>query len=171
MLVDVKSTEGILYWLTDTHWNQRGSYVAFKLMMEKLDLQAPNVEFKQSGKKYSGDLIRISKSKDFPLGDDDDWNYKISVDSQIAREELIDQPKDDFGWKGKVVNEKALNNMSVWVIGDSFTNAIRPYIEASFKEVRYIGYWTTKLNSLPLELTNSDEKPDFILVEMVERYF
>lgn len=171
LLIESKFKNGILYWRTNTHWNQKGAYIAYKSLMDRLNLKAPSVKFELSEKKHSGDLIGISKLKDFPLRADDDWNYKILVDSQFVREELKDQPKDEFGWKGRVVNKKALNEMSVWVIGDSFTSAIRPYIEASFKEVKYIGHWSKKLSALPTELSNSVEKPDLVLVVRVERSF
>lgn len=137
----------------------------------ELGLQAPNVEFKQSKKKISGSLIRLSKLNDFPLKDDDDWNYKMLDDSQITRIELKNQAKDPFRWRGKVLNEKALNDISVWVIGDSFTTSIRPFIEALFKEVSYIGHWNKKLKSLPSELADSAEKPDLIIVVRAERSF
>ena len=61
--------------------------------------------------------------------------------------------------------------MSVWVIGDSFISGIRPYIEASFKEVRYIGHWSDKLNSISSELIKFAEKPDLVIVVRVERSF
>jgi peptidoglycan/LPS O-acetylase OafA/YrhL len=170
LLVKSKSTEGLLHWRTDTHWNQKGAFIAFKSLLDGLELKCPNVEFALEGT-HKGDLIRISQLDDFPIHADDNWKYRIKADSQIVREELHGQPKDTFGWKGKVVNSKALNDMSVWVIGDSFTNAIRPYLEASFKEVSYIGHWSKKLNTLPLELSNSAEKPDLVLVVRVERSF
>ena len=170
-LIVAKSKEGSLYWRTNTHWNQKGSYLAFKSLMEKLSLNIPKVDFVQSGKTHSGDLIRISKLSDFPLSDDDDWSFKILSESKISKEEFKDHPKNNFGWKGKVSNTKALNDMSVWVIGDSFTKAIRPYIEASFRDVRYIDHWRHKLHVLPSELALSAEKPDLILVVRVERSF
>ena len=78
---------------------------------------------------------------------------------------------DPFGLKEKVLNTSALNDLSVWVIGDSFTSALRPYIEASFKEVRYIGHWDRNIDSLANVLASSIEKPDLVLVVRVERSF
>jgi peptidoglycan/LPS O-acetylase OafA/YrhL len=171
LIIKSKTEEGILYWRTNTHWNQKGSYLAFKSLMEKLNLKYPNVEFKQSEKPHSGDLISIGQLKEFPIKNDDDWNYKILLDSQINKEEFKDESNDTFVGKGKVVNKKALNNMAVWVIGDSFTRAISPYIEASFKEVRYVDHWSNKLKSLPSEIDDSNEKPNLILIVRVERSF
>ena len=170
-LVDAKSTEGILYWRTNTHWNQKGSYLAFRSLMDALDLQMPSIGFAESGKMHKGDLIAISKLDNFPLTVGDDWSFKVHSKSQLFNKELKVGSKDTFGWKGTVLNLKALNNMSVWVIGDSFTTAIRPYIEASFKEVRYIGHWSRELASVPSYLANSTRKPDLILVVRVERSF
>tara|TARA_B100000497_G_scaffold83157_1_gene92706 strand:- start:557 stop:2644 length:2088 start_codon:yes stop_codon:yes gene_type:complete len=170
-LIAAKSNEGILYWRTDSHWNQKGSYLAFKSLMEKLSLNIPSVDFIQSGSTRRGDLIKLSKLSDFPLSDGDDWRFKILSESKISKEEFKDQPKNHFGWKGKVSNTKALNDMSVWVIGDSFISAIRPYIDASFRDVRYVDHWSPKLDLLPSELALSAEKPDLILVVRVERTF
>jgi hypothetical protein len=170
-LIAVKSNERILYWRTNTHWNQKGSYIAFKSLMEKLSLNIPSIDFIQSGSTHRGDLIGISKLSNFPLSDGDDWRFKILSESKISKEKFKDHPKNTFGWKGKVSNTKALNDMSVWVIGDSFTSAIRPYIEASFSDVRYIDHWGPKLDVLPSELALSAEKPDLILVVRVERSF
>lgn len=170
-LIDLKSSEGLLYWRTNTHWNQKGSYLAFKALMKNLNLQTPRVEFKQSNEPHSGDLIEINKLIDFPLIAGDDWSFEILDESQIYKDKFEDKQKDPFGWKGRAFNSKALNDTSVWVIGDSFVSALRPYIEASFKEVRYIGHWSDTLISLPSELAKSSEKPDLILVIKVERCF
>ena len=170
-LIAAKSKEGILYWRTNTHWNQKGSYLAFESLMEKLSLKMPSVDFKLSGNLHRGDLIKISKLSEFQLSDGDDWDFKILDESKISKKEFKNQSKNSFGWKGKVSNSKALNDMSVWVIGDSFTSAIRPYMDASFKSVRYIGHWNTKLNSLSSELALSAEKPDLVLIVRVERSF
>ena len=74
-------------------------------------------------------------------------------------------------WEGVVKNAKGLNDLSVWVVGDSFTGAVKPYLNASFREVRYLGHWSQKLNDLPLLLSESSEKPDLVLVVRVERSF
>lgn len=170
LLVKSKSNEGFLHWRTDTHWNQKGAFISFKSLMEGLGLKYPDVEFTLDGTR-KGDLISISKLNNFPIHAGDNWKYRIMADSQRVREEFKNEPKDPIGWKGKVVNSKALNEISVWVIGDSFTEALRPYIEVSFKEVRYLGLWNHKLNSLPSELSNSDEKPDLVIIVRVERSF
>ena len=98
---------------------------------------------------------------------------------------ISDTQKVDLLWK-KVgfsktksdtnANKKAPNDMIVWVIGDSFLSVIKPYIDASFKEVKYKdnlyeGHMSHKIKTLPSELVNSNEKPDLIIVVKVERSF
>lgn len=70
-----------------------------------------------------------------------------------------------------VMNKAPLSEQSVWVIGDSFTTALKPYINATFKEVHYLGHWDSKLRTLPQDLTSAEEKPDLIIVIRVERSF
>ena len=170
LLIKNKSDEGYLYWRTDTHWNQKGAYIAYRSLLDELKLNVPAVNFSLSGTR-EGDLIGIAKLDNFPLHADDNWKFEILEDSQIFAEELAVEPKDPFGWKGVVVNSKALNNMTIWVIGDSCTSLIRSYLNTSFKEVRYVGHWNDKLKTLPAELTKSDRKPDLVLLVRVERAF
>jgi hypothetical protein len=165
-----KSTEGLLYWRTNTHWNQKGAFISFKSLQKRLGLKYPEVQFSLEGE-HKGDLIGISKLNNFPIFYGDNWKYQILTKTQIYREELKDQEKTTFGWTGRVVNNLALNEMYVWVIGDSFTSGIRNYIEASFKEVKYLGHWSKKLNTLHEDLSNSMKKPDLIIIVRVERSF
>ena len=167
-LISSKSTEGLLYWRFGTHWNAKGAYLAFESLMSKLELSIPNINFIYvEGKKSNG-------TAEFPMTDSDQqkWSFEIKNKFQIYKEADKDQLENDtFGWKGKVINTSALNDLSVWVIGDSFTEPVRPYIEASFKEVRYIGHWRRHVDSLASVLSSSTEKPDLVLIVRVERTF
>ncbi|MGV0036051.1 MAG: hypothetical protein ACNYPE_14235, partial [Candidatus Azotimanducaceae bacterium WSBS_2022_MAG_OTU7] len=99
------------------------------------------------------------------------WNYEIIGNNEFVKQALKDQTTDSFGWRGLVTNPSPPNDMTVWVIGDSFTTALRPYLNATFKEVRYVSHWYKKLSTLPLELQKADKKPDLVLVVKVERTF
>lgn len=175
LLVDAKSKEGLLYWRTDSHWNQKGAYVSFCSMMNSLNLVCPVVKFREAPPYRGGLITNVGKNdadlQVLPIMSGDNWYFKIHGEHQIHKEEFKDQPKDAFGWKGKVLNSNPLNDMYVWVIGDSFTTAVRPYIDASFKEVHYVGHWRNHLLSLPAELDASQRKPDLVLVVRVERSF
>ena len=176
ILIENKLKEGVLYWRTDSHWNQKGAYVSFRFLMESLHLKCPDVKFTE-GTPYKGDILTNRnlmniEIKDFPVHSNDNWDFQILSDCEIVREEFHNESKKNtFGWLGTTRNNNALNDLKVWVIGDSFTSALRPFIEASFKEVKYIGHWSNKLDSLDAELANSKEKPDLVFVVRVERSF
>ena len=70
-----------------------------------------------------------------------------------------------------VTTSNALTDKYVWVVGDSFSHSLAPYLNATFKNVRYVGHWGDKLDNLPKELARADKKPDIILIERVERSF
>ena len=60
----LKNTEGILYWMTNTHWNNKGAFLGYSGLSKLLDLPIPQVEFQQ-GLIAPGDLISISKLEFF----------------------------------------------------------------------------------------------------------
>jgi peptidoglycan/LPS O-acetylase OafA/YrhL len=168
LLISSKSTEGLLYWRFGTHWNYKGAFLAFESLMNRLALSVPNIDFSYVvGKKLNG-------IPNFPMTDSDEqeWSFEIKNKSQIYKEaDKYQLGNEHFGWKEKIINTSAPNDLSVWVIGDSFTQAVRPYIEASFKDVRYIGHWSRNIDSLGSALSNSAEKPDLVLIVRVERSF
>ena len=175
LLFDAKSKEGILYGRTDTHWNQKGSYLAFKLLMENLSLKIPSIEFIKSTKTRGGDLIEISGLSDFPLSVGDDWMFNglNESDLEIFPNVLHKNSSNLFAihWEGVVKNAKGLNDKTIWVVGDSFTILVKPYLNASFTETRYLGHWSDKLNDLPLLLSEAVVKPDLVIVVRAERSF
>ncbi|AXY58999.1 acyltransferase family protein [Acinetobacter sp. WCHAc010052] len=169
-LKNAKEKEGILYWKTDTHWNQKGAYIAFSGLARMLSQPIPKVKF-HLGPIYEGDLIGISQLKNFPLSASDNWivvwdKKPISIEKRLSYEH-----ESSFGHPRIVTTKNALTDKYVWVIGDSFSNGLATYINATFKEVRYIGHWSDKLNNLSEELNKANKKPDFIIIERVERSF
>ncbi len=170
-LLRLKKTEGILYYKTDTHWNNKGAFIAYSGFSKLLGLPVPQVEF-QHGPTRIGDLISIAKLKNFPLHAEDNWNVVWKNLPVWTEKEISDEPKDPvFGSVSIVFNQKPLSNKYIWVVGDSFTIALKQYFNATFKKVRYVGYWNNKFKDLPADLTKADKKPDMIIVVRVERSF
>jgi hypothetical protein len=169
-LLSLKRSNGVLYWMTDTHWNNKGAFLAYSGFSELLDLPVPAVEFKR-GAKHSGDLIRISKLDGFPLHAEDDWDVVWRDMPVWTEKEILNEQRTAFGSATLVANKRPLSGKSVWVVGDSFTGGLKQYFNATFKEVRYVGHWANKLNDLPSELADADKKPDIIVIVRVERSF
>lgn len=166
----LKHTEGILYWMTDTHWNNKGSFLAYAGFSRLLGLPIPHVEFRR-GPAHSGDLISIAKLKDFPLHPEDNWDVAF-LNKPVWKEELVpNEEKTTFGLATIVRNQNPLSDKYIWVVGDSFTNSLRQYFNATFKEVRYVGHWDHKHKGLASDLSQADRKPDIVVIVRVERSF
>lgn len=165
-----KNTEGLLYWRTDTHWNSKGAFLAFSRLSQSLDIPFPEVTFKQ-GSAHKGDLIEISKLKDFPLHQDDNWTTVWKNKPQWTETQITGEKETPFGSVTIVKNKNPLSNKIIWVVGDSYTIALKQFFNATYKEVHYIGHWADKLQSLPNNLEKSKDKPDMIVIVKVERSF
>ena len=134
--------------------------------MKTLQLPYPEVSFKR-GEVYQGDLLAFLKTKELTYDNLDDW-IPIWADPPSVEEP---SPLLKSSSQYSISNSKPLSNMVVWVTGDSFTNGLRRYLEATFAQVRYLGSWREQLDQLPDDLQESKTKPDLILVVRVERSF
>lgn len=170
-LLNAKGQEGILYYRTDTHWNSKGAYLAFRSLISALDYKVPNVSFSLD-KSVKGDLIDISRLNNFPLENDDNWRATFLHSFDLTRKDDEQQAFDDtFGKRGVVYNSNPSIDKRVWVVGDSFTTALRPFLEATFREVHYIGKYGTKIYNLQHDLEGASEKPELVLIIRTERSF
>jgi hypothetical protein len=150
-LVSLKST-GLLYYRTDTHWNYRGAYEAFVGFGEYAGLpELPSCTFTLIAPK-SGDLVKIGGYKKFPLSVGDTYRLNWSVPQMLEQRGNI------------AINAKATSNKTVWVFGDSFTEALRPYIMATFKETRFFVH--TEFDKV---IASEKRLPDMVIWEIVER--
>ena len=140
-LLALKESEGFLYFRTDTHWNNKGAFLSYSGFSKLFDLTVPQVEF-HHGSIHSGDLIGISKLKEFPLHAGDNWDVVWKNMPAWTERDIKNEEKTSFGSATIVTNRKPLSSKYIWIIGDSFTNGLRQYFNATFKEVRYVGYWS-----------------------------
>jgi peptidoglycan/LPS O-acetylase OafA/YrhL len=169
-LIAAKRTEGLLYWRTDTHWNQKGAYVAYAGFCSLLGIPLPPISFVQA-EPYPGDLIAISKKTDIPLHADDNWKIVWQKSPQWVEKTRQSLEETSFGATSQVTNKEAESDQYVWVVGDSFAGNLKPYFNATFRRVDYIGHWGDVLETLPAALEEAEEKPDLIVVVRVERSF
>ena len=165
-----KESAGLLYYRTDTHWNDMGAFLAFSVLADRMGWPVPSVSF-EADTSYLGDLVGLSELEGFPITTGDNWQVEWANEPDLETKPLSNQPDSTFGPTRIVANSAPLSEQTVWVIGDSFTKAIVPYINATFQEVQYLGHWNTKLRTLPQDLAGAEEKPDLIIVIRVERTF
>ena len=102
--------------------------------------------------------------EDFPVHLGDNWKFVADAEVSLTRKPL-DKASGSFGYTGAVLNASPLINQSVWVVGDSFTHALREYFHATFKEVHDIDHSGNEMPTLPQELINAAKKPDRVIVE------
>jgi hypothetical protein len=134
-------------------------------------LPVPKLLLKSGVKTYRGDLIDIANLKEFPLHKEDNWEVINLNTSTLVEEEIPNQKKTPFGTAMIVSNTSPLSNKHIWVVGDSFSVTLRQFLNATFKEIRYLGHQADLLINLPEEIVRATQKPDLILIERVERSF
>ena len=166
--IEKKNSGQLLYPRTDSHWNSLGAYKTYLGIMRRLGLPAHHFEFKQ-GPILSGDIISMTREQNFPLELGDNW-LAIAIDEVFPEEYLA------AGLLGEMIvteNPTPLIDESLWVVGDSFTNHLRPFLSATFREVNFIGHWGhDNISRLAEELKKQDvTPPDVIIVVRVERSF
>jgi peptidoglycan/LPS O-acetylase OafA/YrhL len=169
-LLRLKETEGLLYYRTNTHWNDKGGFFVYSGFSNAMDLPIPQVEFQLNGT-HAGDLLDIGKLKDFPLHPGDSWQVAWKSTPEWIEKEIPGIETQAYGKTAIVNNFKPLSNKKVWVSGDSFAASLRKYLNATFKEVRYVGHWDHKVKDLPQELSKVKDKPDMLIIVLSERSF
>ncbi|WP_417833956.1 acyltransferase family protein [Thalassospira xiamenensis] len=171
-LLKQKNVEGKLYYQTDTHWNKKGAFLAYEGMARKLGLPIPDVHFELEFGYGGSGLMKMSGLYDLPLHGDDHWKFTIEQPPKLTREDVSVIPlAQSFGAEEIVSNSNSLTGKKVWVVGDSFSSAVNPYIYSTFKKIYYLGHWHKRLADLPTDLRNASEKPDVIIIVRVERSF
>lgn len=145
---------GILYYRTDTHWNARGAYEAFEGFREWAALPALPPCSLAEGPVQGGDLLGIGGYKRFPLSVGDTFTLQWSVSPELQEED------------GLIRNAQAASAKTAWVFGDSFAVALRPYITAQFREVRFF-----KHEEFQSQMSSQLARPDTVLWIIVERNF
>ncbi len=176
-LLLLKNSEGILYWMTDTHWNNKGAFLAYSGFSRLINSPVPQVTFKL-GTTYNGDILGISRLNDFPLHNEDNWDTVWEKKPVWSETQIQGSKNSPFGQSSIVDNKNSLSEKKIWVIGDSFGLGLRQYFNAtfkqvrysSFKQVRYKGDWEDKINELNSDLSKVDP-PDMIIIIRVERSF
>lgn len=129
-----------LFYRTDTHWTECGSYLALMELRRAMDQKVTPIDevvFTDKGG-FVGDLAKISGSRD----EYSDVNPVIDASS---------------------INDDSTKDQVMLIIGDSFGDAMIHSAKHFYKEV----YWV-RLKEYTDELDRYE--PDVVVVECVERY-
>lgn len=170
-LLEAKNKERLYHW-TDSHWNDRGSFVACQVLIERLSGLFPSL------RKYDeSDFVKSSKP-------DIGWGLAVllGLEDIIHEERLVCQPKD--GWPQLEMIRKGLcpssgrtfegeppfaleqdldGGLNVVVLRDSFFDNLVKFFAPHFR--RSVYYWQYEFDIAVIE----HEKPDLVLQEILER--
>lgn len=171
LLQAAKEDDKFIYHRTDSHWNLKGAYVAFSGLLKQLGFKPVDVSFKLIDSKY-GDIADMAgiKKKDIIFHNDDNFDV-IYKEPNATQCDYIGFTHISFGNNEDCVNPIAPIDKKVWVIGDSFSRALRGYFTATFKNVKFLGHWFEQIPNLPREIDESKEKPDIIVIIKIARSF
>lgn len=162
-----------LYYRTDSHWNARGAFVAYQGLMTQLRLEPIGVTF-TALPFQKGDLADMV-GKSFPVSTQvgDNWEANLGTMGAIIKDVHSAVKKTPFGEVGVVRNPAAVHKKVLWVVGDSFTQALRPYFNQTFAEVHYLGHISDLLLNRDepalMKMLKDYPNPDVIVFIRVER--
>lgn len=148
-----------LYYKLDTHWNELGAYIAFEEYMETLyDIKIPKLKTLEiiSAELNHGDL---SGMINLNSGELEDRNYEIKNKKTYGFEEVYSNGTAHIEYLSE--NKNGLKLLS---FRDSFCTALIPYISQTYENSTFI--WSPNFDESMVQ----SQKPDVVMLEMVERY-
>lgn len=167
-LIEEKKSHQV-YYKTDTHWNQRGAFVAYTKIINTLNLDFPELqpikisEMKQTSMEFLGDLMPFLGHKSAIETTESLFEPKdTTLKPQLVRSVI---PPDDSSHRLEVwETTKSLSNLKIYVVRDSFSENLKKFLSLNFSTSIYA--WTT---DVPI-VEAIEEKPDIVLHEIVERF-
>ncbi|MBM6823124.1 hypothetical protein H5986_10705 [Fusobacterium mortiferum] len=156
-------TKSLLYWKTDTHWNEYGGLIGYTSLVSEIQKDFPDIEIISENKldfreetRATGDLLNMLSIENKQYE-----NVYYMVPHLKLRKFVYEKNE---GVKGVIT--KSEKKYKVLVFRDSFTDAMLPYLSETFGEVEYI--WNHNFNSYQDKIR--EYKPDIVIHEVVERY-
>ncbi len=145
-----------LYFKTDTHWNYLGAYVGTRALLAELGIYAPDISQIRIG--HTTEISDVSAELSINLGD----NYELYGYSGNPVPSIEVYPAEVVSTLNTGTDPR-----KVMLIGDSFTTAQIPVMGAFFDHVT-----RCPSKSIPAltDLIFSEEQPDVVVYETVERY-
>ncbi len=144
-----------LYYPHDTHWNQLGAYIGYKVLLkEAFNIDSSSLDSLKIYEKTvdsKGDLVSMVKL---------DKYYSNIIDYQIKEFDDVESKNPE-----SYINNNPLINKSVLVIRDSFADNLNKYLKKAFARVLLV-----KREEYTLEIFENF-KPDIVIFESVGRFF
>ncbi len=161
-LMEAKRELSVNIWRkTDTHWNNIGAYVGARELMAELGIVMPKITDKSisiiKGNNNSGDLAGMLNLKEQLKSTDYNYTVEGYDNHNIETLEL------DYG-KAFIYKSTNADPRKLYVIRDSFSTAMAPYIASQFNDSYFRHRDSYTYDDL------ADQDPDIVVFETVERY-
>jgi len=188
-LLESKEKEiDILYWKTDTHWNEKGASIAFDTIINqlngiyKLALYKPEYNL-ESSVRGGGDLADFLKINTILKKDHEiEYNYVFDKNYDICKGNInkdnhalekcenISNPLIEITSQPQyMINKKSENNLNLLFLCDSFGTAPSQLYNATFNSIYKFHY--RHINGQKLANFVEENKPDIVIYQIVERDF
>lgn len=151
-----------LYYKKDTHWNEIGGYVAVYNLLKRLQKFG-----------VGGSLVPLTEDMISFVGMIGQDMHPTDKDESYKVEYLADKSfTKNILQLGKVVvyeNDNPVANDTIMLMGDSFAEAMLPYLAKNYRKVVNIASGVKDLSFY--EEAMKEYKPKVVVYELVERYF
>ena len=182
-LVEAKKQESdILYWKTDTHWNEKGASIAFDTIINKLNINLYKPKYNLNpSTRGGGDLSSFLKINTI-LNKDYEKNYTYSFEKNynickgninkenhiLEKCEKVDNPIVDIGSQPQYINNQDSENKNkLLFLCDSFGGAPSQLYNGTFSSI-YKFHWSHIYGQKLADFVQ-ENKPDVVIYQIVER--
>jgi hypothetical protein len=171
-------TAGQLYLQLDNHWNELGSFFAYKAIIDLIKKDFPEIpsyeltDFEWLPKYSRGGNLVNMLNDNFKALFDEDVSYDVKLNdscSRWAEVEKVGYPIDEwfpYPWIYEVTGETPLTELpKIVIMRDSYFSSVIPFFYNSFsRAVAIFDSWEYKENMHIV----SQEKPDIVLLVIYE---
>jgi hypothetical protein len=163
---------GRLYYKADHHWNKLGAYFAYREIAKRIREDFPAVKMIESSDVSFRDTLTRSGNLAI-MTDLSDYIKEVDIlptlkhqRARTGRNAGYKPPQNDLGDDYELVRETGdVTLPRAVVIRDSFTNALKPYLDETFQKTVYIfDGWNYYENTEIID----HEKPDLVLLIVYE---
>ncbi len=148
-----------LYHKRDTHWNNKGAFIATNEILRKIGFETIDKNFNWVEKRdYTGDLEAMI----YPKSNYKDLQY-YPDDMSLIEGFKFAKNRGNVEAQDFVTNSLDKKDGSILFFRDSFANAIAPFLSTHVGNVRYQKYIPYQVNLI------EREKYDAVVIEIAER--
>ncbi len=152
-----EESDEVMYLKQDSHWNDKGAMLAYDKILNELSKTHPDftkVDAKLSNS-FMGDLGKMLYPK--TQKSEENFDYSLAFDYEYVNE--VNSVEDPI-----IQTKSSSQSGNLYMYRDSFGNAILPFFASSYEKAYF-----TKTFPLNLSLDMLVNKPDTVIIELVER--